>query len=114
MGLAETYELIDKSLSFGFAQDKINIGLFGFGCVGQGLYDVLNCSQGLRANIGKICVKDRDKQRKLNNDCFTFERNVVLENENHNLIVELINDSDAALEIISTALRSGKESGNGE
>jgi homoserine dehydrogenase len=114
MGLAETYELIDKSLSFDFAsfdfaQDKINIGLFGFGCVGQGLYDVLNYSQGLRANIGKICVKDRGKKRRLNNDCFTFERNVVLENENHNLIVELINDSDAALEIISTALKSGKD-----
>jgi homoserine dehydrogenase len=35
---------------------KISIGLFGFGVVGQGLYDVLNHSQGLRANINKICL----------------------------------------------------------
>lgn len=108
MGLAETGEIIGNSLSFGFAQDKINIGLFGFGCVGQGLYDVLNYSQGLSAGIGKICVKDREKKRTLGNDYFTYERNDVLENENHNLVVELINDADAALEIISTALRSGK------
>lgn len=109
MKIDETYELIDNSLSFGFAQDKINIGLFGFGCVGQGLYDVLNYSQGLSAGIGKICVKDRGKKRRLNDDCFTFERSDVLENENHNLIVELINDSDAALEIISKALKNGKD-----
>ncbi len=87
----------------------VNIGLFGFGCVGQGLYDVLNYSQGLKADIGKICVKDRAKERKLDKDYFTFERNEVLENDSHNLIIELIDDSDAALEIISSALKSGKD-----
>jgi homoserine dehydrogenase len=30
---------------------KIKIGLFGFGCVGQGLYDVLEATPSLKAEI---------------------------------------------------------------
>lgn len=92
-----------------YSSDKINIGLFGFGCVGQGLYDVLNHSQGLKAEIGKICVKDKTKTRKINNDFFTYERYDVLKNDDHNLIVELIDDPDAALEIVGDALLKGKD-----
>jgi len=33
--------------------------LFGYGCVGQGLHDVLNSSSGFKADIVRICVKDR-------------------------------------------------------
>jgi homoserine dehydrogenase len=89
--------------------DKINIGLFGFGCVGQGLYDVLNHSQSLKAEIGRICVKDKTKSRKIENKYFTYERNDVLRNDDHNLIVELIDDADAALEIVGDALLKGKD-----
>lgn len=89
--------------------DNLNIGLFGFGCVGQGLYDVLNYSLGLKADIGRICVKDRTKERKLGLEHFTFERKDVLENKIHNLIVELIDDSQAAFEIICSAMKSGKD-----
>jgi hypothetical protein len=38
---------------------KLKIGLFGFGCVGQGLYYVLNNSTGFKADIVKIAVKDK-------------------------------------------------------
>jgi homoserine dehydrogenase len=89
--------------------DKINIGLFGFGCVGQGLYDVLNYSQSLKAEIGKICVKTRNKSRTIDSNFFTYERTDVLKNDNHNLIVELIDDADAALEITGDALLKGKD-----
>lgn len=88
---------------------RLNIGLFGFGCVGQGLYDVLNHSQSLKAEIAKICVKDRTKSRQIDNKFFTFERGDVLKNDDHNLIVELIDDADAALEIIGDALIKGKD-----
>src|SRR5437870_3205778 len=88
---------------------EISIGLFGFGCVGQGLYDVLNHSQGLKAVIGKICVKDRNKGRKIDLSNFTFDRHGVLKNGDYNLIVELIDDPEAALEIITSALTSGKD-----
>ena len=52
---------------------NITIGLFGFGCVGQGLYDVLNHSQGLKATIEKICVKDKNKKRKIDASFFTYD-----------------------------------------
>ena len=43
--------------------EKIKVALFGFGCVGQGLYDVLNHSEVLQADIRRICVKDPAKKR---------------------------------------------------
>jgi len=86
---------------------QLRIGLFGFGCVGQGLYDVLNHSQGLKAEIGMICVKDRTKKRKISKSFFTFEHNDILNNDDHNLIVELIDDAKAAYEITGGALRNG-------
>ena len=86
----------------------LNIGLFGFGCVGQGLYDVLNHSQGLKAEIGKICVKDKTKPRSIAREHFTFSRHEVLDSGEHNLVVELTSDADAALEIITRSLLSGR------
>jgi homoserine dehydrogenase len=41
----------------------LKIGLFGFGCVGGGLYEVLHQTPGFRTEIVKICVKDRKKKR---------------------------------------------------
>lgn len=90
------------------AKPTLNIGLFGFGCVGQGLYDVLNHSQGLTASIGKICVKDKTKPRTIDMDCFTFNKHEVLASKEHNLIVELTSDTDAALEIIGSSLAKGQ------
>ena len=46
-------------------RNKLNIGLFGFGCVGYGLYHVLNHTSGLKCDIKKICVKDQNKIRTL-------------------------------------------------
>jgi homoserine dehydrogenase len=47
---------------------KLTLGLFGFGCVGQGLYHVLEETHGLKAEIKKIVVKNKDKQRPLSKD----------------------------------------------
>lgn len=87
---------------------NLKIGLFGFGCVGQGLYDVLSKSQGFRANIEKICVKDRSKKRSIAAEYFTFDKNDILNNPEINLVVELIDDANEAYNIVSTALKSGK------
>lgn len=46
-----------------YKHQTLQIGLFGFGCVGQGLYDILNKNQNFPANIVKICVKHPEKQR---------------------------------------------------
>jgi len=63
---------------------NISIGLFGFGCVGQGLYDVLNHSQGLKASIEKICIKDKNKKRKIDASFFTYEKEDILKRNNLN------------------------------
>lgn len=86
---------------------NIKIGLFGFGCVGQGLYDVLNHSEGLEATIEKICVKDRSKKRKIDLSVFTFDKEEILQRDDLNVIVELIDDADEAFKIVSQALNNG-------
>lgn len=88
--------------------NKINIGLFGYGCVGQGLYYVLHATRGIRAEIVKIAVKDRYKKRSLPSDIFTFEKKDILENPDIQLIVELIDDANEAYSIVKTALLQGK------
>jgi len=86
----------------------LNLGLFGFGCVGQGLYHVLHETHGLKARIKKICVKHPEKQRPLPTDFFTFAKEEVLNDPEIDVIVELIDDSDAAFEIVKEALKRGK------
>ena len=89
-------------------QEKLRIGLFGYGCVGQGLHDVLNSSKGFKADIVRICVKDRTKKRRIPMSNFTFDKNDILNDQSINLIVELIDDADEAFNIVTTAMKSGK------
>ena len=41
--------------------NQLNIGLFGFGVVGEGIYKVLEQKPQLHATIKKICIKHPDK-----------------------------------------------------
>jgi len=86
----------------------IKIGLFGFGCVGQGLCHVLHETRGLRADIIRICIKDREKERSLPASIFTFDPYVLLNDPEINTIVELIDDAGAAYDIVRQALQRGK------
>jgi homoserine dehydrogenase len=86
----------------------LRLGVFGFGCVGQGLYHVLKETQGVKAQIKKICVKTKNKQRPLAEDIFTFNKEDILNNLEIDVVVELIDDADAAFEIVKTALQNGK------
>lgn len=89
------------------SKEKISIGLFGFGCVGQGLYDVLNHSQGLKATIDKICVKNKDKARKIDMDYFTYAKDDILKGGIYDVIVELIDNSEEAFRIVKEAMENG-------
>ncbi len=86
----------------------LKIGLFGFGVVGKGLYDVLHSTPGLHADIAKICVKHKGKPRPIPAEYFTFDKDELLNNPDINVIVELIDDADAAFEITKSALLNGK------
>jgi homoserine dehydrogenase len=90
------------------SRKTLNIGLFGFGCVGFGLYEVLQKTPGLKANIKNICVKDKNKKREIGAENFTFDKDAILNDESIHVVVELIDDADAAFEIVSAALKKGK------
>ena len=87
---------------------NLKLGLFGFGCVGQGLYHVLHETQGVKAEIKKICVKHKNKQRPLTEDLFTFSKDEILNDPEIDVVVELIDDAVAAYEIVKAALLKGK------
>ncbi|HTN46113.1 MAG TPA: homoserine dehydrogenase [Flavipsychrobacter sp.] len=89
-------------------QTQLTIGLFGFGVVGEGLYRVLANTPTLHATIKKVCIKDPAKARNAPGELFTTDAAELLNDESINVIVELINDADAAFHIVSTALKSKK------
>ncbi len=87
---------------------KLTLGLFGFGVVGKGLYDVLQSTPALQATIKKIAIKDASKKRAIAENHFTTDASELLNDEDINVIVELIDDADAAYEIVKAALQKGK------
>ncbi|HRG08586.1 MAG TPA: homoserine dehydrogenase, partial [Cyclobacteriaceae bacterium] len=87
---------------------KLKLGLFGFGCVGQGLYHVLNETHGVKAEIKKICVKNRDKQRIIDANYFTYEASDILNDPEIDVVVELIDDANAAFDIVKKSIQNGK------
>ena len=87
---------------------KLKLGLFGFGCVGQGLYHVLNETHGVKAEIKKICVKNRNKQRIIDASYFTYDATDILNDPEIDVVVELIDDANAAFDIVKKSIQKGK------
>ena len=84
---------------------KLNIGLFGFGTVGRGLYDVLQRIGTKNVEIKRICVRDISKPRAVEAD-FTDKADDIFNDPDINFIVELIDDAEAAYTIVKRALQS--------
>ena len=89
-------------------QQPLVIGLFGFGVVGEGLYKVLQQTPSLRARIKKVCIKNPNKKRQAPDSLFTTRKEDILDDPEINVVVEVINESDAAYEIVSVALQRHK------
>ncbi len=87
---------------------KLTIGLFGFGVVGEGVYKVLQQTPSLQATIKKVCIRNPNKIRNAPDELFTTDKELLLEDPSINIIVEVINDADAAYKIVRTALLNGK------
>ncbi len=86
---------------------KLTIGMFGFGVVGQGLYDIIK-TKNLNLEIKKFVIKNADKKRTLPVELFSTDPNAILDAPEINTVVELIDDAEAAFEITKRALSSGK------
>ncbi|MBR7183701.1 MAG: homoserine dehydrogenase [Alistipes sp.] len=82
---------------------KLQIGLFGFGTVGRGLYDVLQRIGSSNVEIRRICVRDLSKPRGIEAN-FTDNADDIFSDPEVNFIVELIDDAQAAYTIVKRAL----------
>jgi homoserine dehydrogenase len=87
---------------------QLTIGLFGFGVVGEGLYKVLQQTPSLNATIKKVCIKNAKKTRNAPAALFTTDKNKLLLDPEINVIVEVIDDADAAFSIVTTAMQNEK------
>ena len=83
----------------------INIGLFGFGNVGRGLYELLARVPAANLRIAKVCVRNVAKHAAQAPDLFfTDKADDLLDDKSIDLIVELIDDASAAYHIVKGAL----------
>lgn len=86
---------------------QINIGLFGFGTVGKGLYDVLKKIQPENVSIVKVCVRNVAKHSTEAPELeFTSNADDIFKDTRINFIVELIDDAEAAYGIVKRALQA--------
>ena len=85
---------------------KVKIGLFGFGAVGKGLWEVLHNSAGSNAEIVKICVKDLNKKRSISEEYFTDSMEDIFNDPEINTIVEVIDDAEESYKIVKRAIKS--------
>ncbi|MDY4687234.1 MAG: homoserine dehydrogenase [Sodaliphilus sp.] len=86
---------------------QINIGVFGFGTVGKGLYDVLKKIQPENVNIVKVCVRNVAKHSAEAPELeFTSNADDIFTDSRINFIVELIDDAEAAYGIVKRALQA--------
>lgn len=86
---------------------QINIGLFGFGTVGKGLYDVLKKIQPENVSIVKVCVRNVAKHSSEAPELeFTSNADDIFTDSRINFFVELIDDAEAAYGIVKRALQA--------
>ncbi|HNP17510.1 MAG TPA: homoserine dehydrogenase [Fulvivirga sp.] len=83
---------------------RYNIGLIGFGCVGQGFYEVLKANPSIPAQITKIVVKDASKERAVDRNLLSFNIDELINDPAIDMVVELIDDVDVAYDILKKSL----------
>lgn len=87
---------------------KINIGLFGYGVVGEGVYEVVKEKCSDFALIKKIVIQDESKSRNAPSELFSRDANEILLDSDIDLVIELIDDPEAAYTIVCRAIKYGK------
>lgn len=86
---------------------KIKLGLFGFGVVGQGFYELAR--QGdFSFEIKKIGVRNMEKPRTAPARYFTTRADELLDDPEIDIIVEAISETKPAFQLVSQALEKGK------
>jgi len=86
----------------------LTIGLFGLGVVGSGLVELLEKSEQPGLYLKKVCVKDPLKKRSIALDKLTYDASDILNDPEINVVVETINGSVDAFQLVAEAMRRGK------
>jgi len=89
-------------------KDIKKIGLFGFGTVGKGLYDLLSHHLNLPVEIHKVHIQRLDLERINHPLHFTNDPSDLLDDPEIDIVVELISDAEAAKGFVLHALAKGK------
>ncbi|MBD2724687.1 homoserine dehydrogenase [Hymenobacter armeniacus] len=89
-------------------QPPLRIGLIGFGCVGQGFYDIVQRQPELGLTVTRIAVKSPTKPRTLPAERFSLQADDLLTDPELDLLVEVIDDAAEAFRLVSAALRQGR------
>ncbi|UYZ57776.1 homoserine dehydrogenase [Hymenobacter latericus] len=87
---------------------RTRIGLIGFGCVGQGLFDILERHPEAGFAVARIAVKNPTKLRPLPASRFEFQAEALLHDAELDILVEVIDDAAEAFRLVSEALRLGR------
>ena len=87
------------------SKKTINIGLFGFGVVGRGLSELLQRVPEADVRIAKVCVRNMARhQGEAPSLHFTTDPKEILDDPDIDLVVELIDDAEAAYHIVKGSL----------
>ncbi|GAC1376427.1 MAG: hypothetical protein NVS3B25_28520 [Hymenobacter sp.] len=89
-------------------KQPLRIGLIGFGCVGQGFYDLVQRQPGLGLAVTRIAVKNPNKPRTLPAEQFSFHADELLHDPALDVLVEVIDDPAEAFRLVGAALRQGR------
>ena len=87
---------------------KVKVGLFGFGCVGQGFYELVKRNAEANLEIKKIVVRNADKQRDIDPIYFSTSTTDIIDDPEIDIVVELIDDPAAAFNILKHSLAKRK------
>jgi len=85
---------------------KPQIGLIGFGTVGSGFYKL--ASEDEAFDLKTIVAKSKEKKRDFLRQDLKFDKNLVLQDGDIDVLIELIDDAEEAKLIVEEALRRGK------
>lgn len=96
---------------------NINIGLFGFGTVGRGVYDLIERNRsdlekklGKQISIAKVAVAhpEIDRGSEFSQDLFTDDYLSIVNHDSVNFLIELTGNPSAAAEILENGFANGK------
>ena len=96
---------------------EINIGIIGYGVIGEGVVKIIHENSklienrtGIKLNIKKVADLDLKKKRsvELEEGILTFDANEILENPEIDIVVELIGGYEPARKFILKALENKK------